>query len=115
MSRYNFFAKFKKELNQVFEATLNSPFLFQRGKYVVKNAEKRARNDLRTKKKPFQVFCLKRQCHDDFAVFWPNLLKYLTKNLFCDMKLFLQHWKEIIKDFHPGRTNHNRVLATSLK
>ena len=30
------------------------------------------------------------------------------KNLFCNMKLHLQHWEENIKVFLGGRTNHNQ-------
>ena len=61
------------------------------------------------------VLSLKGHCHGDLAAFWSKLFKYLTKNLFCNMKLFLQHWEENIKVFLLGRTNHNQVLATSLK
>ena len=57
---------------------------------------------------------LKWRCHGDFAVVWSKLLKYLTKNLFCKMKLFLQHREENIKVFLLGRTNHNQSLVTSL-
>ena len=33
--------------------------------------------------------------------------KYLTENLFYNMKLLLQHQEENIKAFVLGRTNHN--------
>ena len=51
----------------------------------------------------------------DFVEFWSKLLKYFTKNLFCSMKLLLQHREENIKVFLPGRTNYNQFSATSLK
>ena len=54
-------------------------------------------------------------CHGDFAIFWSKLLKYLTKNLFCNMTLLLQHRERNIKVFLVGRTNHNQFLATCLK
>ena len=48
----------------------------------------------------FPACCLlKGHCHGDFAVFWSKLLKYLTKNLFCNMKLLLQYREENIKVF----------------
>ena len=53
--------------------------------------------------------------HGDFAVFWSKLLKYLTKNLFANMKLLLEHREEIFKGFLQGRTNYNQFLSTSLK
>ena len=42
-------------------------------------------------------------CHGDFAVFWSKQLKYLTKNLFSNMKLFLEHWKENTKGIPPRK------------
>ena len=50
-------------------------------------------------------------CHGNFAVFWSKLLKYLPKNLFCKMKLILQHREENIKDFLLGRTSHNQIFS----
>ena len=35
----------------------------------------------------FMTCFLKGHCHGDFAVCWSKLLKYLTKNVFSDMKL----------------------------
>ena len=58
---------------------------------------------------------MKGHCHDDFAVFWSKLLRYLTKNVFADMKLLLEHREENIKGFLQGRTNYDQFLATSLK
>ena len=58
---------------------------------------------------------LKVHCHYNPAVFWSKLLKYLTKNLFSNMKLLLEHREENIKVFLLGRTNYNQFLATSLK
>ena len=39
---------------------------------------------------------LKGHCHSDFAVFLSKLLKFLTKNLFSNMKLLLEHQEENI-------------------
>ena len=50
---------------------------------------------------------LKGHCHGDFAVFWSKLLRHLTKNLFADVKLLLEHRKENIKGILQGRTNYN--------
>ena len=40
---------------------------------------------------------LKGHCHGDFAACWSKLFKYLTKNLFSYLKLFLGHRKENVK------------------
>ena len=58
---------------------------------------------------------LKEHCHYDFTVLWSKLLKYLTKNLFANMKLLLEHREENIKGFLQERTNYNQFLTTSLK
>ena len=42
---------------------------------------------------------LKGHCHDNFAMFWSKPLKYLTKSLFFNMKLLIQHWEENTKVF----------------
>ena len=42
---------------------------------------------------------LKGHCHGNFAIFWSKLLKYLTKSLFFNMKLLIQHWEENTKVF----------------
>ena len=41
-------------------------------------------------------------CHEEFAVFWSKQLKYLTKNLFANMKLLLENQEENIKGFFRG-------------
>ena len=45
----------------------------------------------------------------DFAVFWSKLLEHLTKKLFCNNKLLLQHWEEIITVFLSGRTYQSQL------
>ena len=40
-----------------------------------------------------------RHCHGNFAIFWSKPLKYLTKSLFFNMKLLIQHWEENTKVF----------------
>ena len=47
-------------------------------------------------------------CHGDFALFGSKLLKYLTENLFSNMKLVLEHREENIKGFIRGRTSYNQ-------
>ena len=42
---------------------------------------------------------LKGHCHGNFAIFWSKPLKYLTKSLFFNMKLLIQHWEENTKVF----------------
>ena len=42
---------------------------------------------------------LKGHCHGNFAIFWSKLLKCLTKSLFFNMKLLIQHWEENTKVF----------------
>ena len=42
---------------------------------------------------------LKGHCHGNFAIFWSKPLKYLTKSLFFNMKLLIQHWEENTKIF----------------
>ena len=42
---------------------------------------------------------LKGHCHGNFAMFWSKPLKYLTKSLFFNMKLLIQHWEENTKVF----------------
>ena len=42
---------------------------------------------------------LKGHCHGNFAIFWSKPLKYLTKSLFLNMKLLIQHWEENTKVF----------------
>ena len=61
------------------------------------------------------LYVLKGYCHGDFVVFWSKQLKYLTKNVFSNMKLFLEHWGENTKGFLRERTNYNQFLATSLQ
>ena len=58
---------------------------------------------------------LKRHCQGEFAVFWPKLLKYLTKNPFSNMKLLIERREENIKAFIRERTSYNQFLATSLQ
>ena len=58
---------------------------------------------------------LKRHCHGDFAIFSSKWLKYLTKNLFSNMKLLLEHLEGNMKVFIRGRTNYKQFLATSLQ
>ena len=46
------------------------------------------------------TFCtLKGHCHGDFAMLLSKWLKYLTKNLFSNMKLLLEHREGNIKGF----------------
>ena len=40
---------------------------------------------------------LKEHYHGDFPVCYPKRLKYLTKNLFSNMKLLLEHGEENMK------------------
>ena len=56
---------------------------------------------------------LKGHCHSDFAIFSSKWLKYLTKNLFSNMKLILEHREGNIKVFIRGRTNYKQFLMTS--
>ena len=42
---------------------------------------------------------LKGHCHGNCAMFWSKPLKYLTKSLFFNMKLLIQHWEENTKVF----------------
>ena len=42
---------------------------------------------------------LKGHWHGNFAIFWSKPLKYLTKSLFFNMKLLIQHWEENTKVF----------------
>ena len=37
-------------------------------------------------------------CHGDFAVYWSKLLRYLTKNLFNNMELSLEHRDESLNN-----------------
>ena len=48
---------------------------------------------------PLRCLDLKGHCHGDFAVFWSKMFKYLTKNLFCNIKSLSQHLNENIKRF----------------
>ena len=59
----------------------------------------------------FGMQYLKGHCQDDLPVFWSKLLKCLTKNLFCKMKLLLQHREENIKAFLEGKTNHKSIFS----
>ena len=52
--------------------------------------------------------------HRDFAVFDQKCFKYLAKSRFGNMKLFLEHREENIKEFLQEKTNYNQFLATSL-
>ena len=45
------------------------------------------------------MMMLNGHCHGNFAVFRSKLLKYLTKSLFFNMKLLIQHWEENTKVF----------------
>ena len=47
---------------------------------------------------------LKGYCQGNFAVLWSKLLTYLTKNLFANVKLLLEHREKNIKGFLQGRT-----------
>ena len=60
-----------------------------------------------------KMFILKGHCHGDFVIFSSKWLKYLTKNLFSDMKLLLEHRERNIKGFFRGRTNYKQFLTTS--
>ena len=40
---------------------------------------------------------LEGHCHRDFSVFWSKLLNYLTRYLFANIKLLLEHQGENIK------------------
>ena len=42
---------------------------------------------------------LKGHCRGNFAIFWSKPLKYLTRSLFFNMKLLIQHWEENAKVF----------------
>ena len=49
---------------------------------------------------PLKAASLKGHCHEDVAVCWPELLKYLTKNPFFNAKSLLNHREEnILNDF----------------
>ena len=58
----------------------------------------------------FFFFILKGHCHGDFVIFSSKWLKYLTKNLFSNMKLLLEHREGNIKGFIRGRTNYKQFL-----
>ena len=47
---------------------------------------------------------LKGHCHSNFAIFWSKPLKYLTKILFFNMKLLIQHWEENTKVLSEEQT-----------
>ena len=51
---------------------------------------------------------IKGRCHGDFAVFWSELLKYLTKSLFSNKKLLLEYREGNIKGFLQERTSYNQ-------
>ena len=40
---------------------------------------------------------LKGHCHGDISVCWPKKLKYLTKNLFFNVKLLLEQGEKNMK------------------
>ena len=61
------------------------------------------------------ILALKGHCHGDFAIFSSKWLKYLTKNLFSNMKFLLEHREGNIKGFFRGRTNYKQFLTTSLE
>ena len=56
-------------------------------------------------------------CHGSFTIFLSKWLKYLTKNLFSNMKLLLEHREGNIKDFYPGKNKllYKQFLMTSLQ
>ena len=56
----------------------------------------------------FELKILKGHCRGDFAVFLSKQLKNLTKNLFSNMKLLLEHWGENTKGFLREKTNYNQ-------
>ena len=41
------------------------------------------------------AWLLKGQCHGDFSVFWSNLLKYVTRYLFSNIKLLFEQREKI--------------------
>ena len=53
----------------------------------------------------------KGHCHGNFAIFWSKLLKYLSKSLFFNMKLLIQHWEENTKVF----LSEEQTIVTFLK
>ena len=50
-------------------------------------------------------------CHGDFAACWSKLLKYLTKNLFSNRKLLLQHLGRKYEMTSLENTNYNQLFA----
>ena len=60
-------------------------------------------------------FGVKRELPPRFAVCWSRLLKYLTKNLFSNMKSLLEHREENMKWFLRARVNYNKFLAIFFK
>ena len=46
---------------------------------------------------------LKAHCDGDFAVYWSKVLKYLTKNLFSNMKSLLQHRERRYETIFPSK------------
>ena len=54
---------------------------------------------------------LKGHCHGDFAVCWSKMLKCLTKNIFSNIKLLLEHREEDMKLFLCAKINYYHFLA----
>ena len=92
--------------------------------FVAKDLESKIQDDLwldqecypETEVENFMLKALlKGHCHGDFAIFSSKWLKYLTKNLFSNMKLLFEHREGNIKVFIRGRTNYKQLLTTSLQ
>ena len=60
-------------------------------------------------------------CHGDFAVYWSKLLRYLTKNLFNNMKLSLEHRDESLNNLSEEEklqsviSRFSKILKRNLK
>ena len=59
----------------------------------------------------FQCGCLKEHCHGHFSVFWPKGLKYLTRHLFSNIKLLVEHREYHNNRFLLGRTNYDQFFG----
>ena len=53
---------------------------------------------------------LKGHCHGDFAIFSSKWLKFMTKNLFSNIKFLLEYQEGNIKVFIRGRTNYKQFF-----
>ena len=59
----------------------------------------------------FPLFNFKGALSRRFCCIWSKRLKYLTKNLFPNMELLLDHWGENTKRFLRGRTNYIIIFS----